>query len=93
MISFDPWQKFVIGYLLAINLITFFIFALDKIKAVNNERRISERWLWFLVLFGGPAGALVGMNIFRHKTKKLSFQAVLAVIFLLQIWLVYFVLR
>jgi len=75
-------------YLLIINLIVFFVYGLDKIKAPTNSRRVSERMLWFLALIGGSVGAIVSMHIFRHKTKKLSFQALLAVIILAQVWLV-----
>jgi len=76
-----------------INLATFVIFALDKFKARVSAHRISEKVLWMMSLLGGTGGALLAMNFFRHKTKKLSFQTVLAIIFLLQIWLVYWLIK
>lgn len=84
--------QIILIYLVIINLITFFYFGIDKMRSIRNERRISERMLWFLSLIGGSAGALLGMNYFRHKTKKLSFQAGFAVILALQILLIYFLL-
>ena len=81
-------QFIIIVYLLIINLVTFFIFALDKLKSTGTGRRISEKMLWFLALIGGSVGALLSMHFFRHKTKKLSFQAVLAVIIFLQVILI-----
>lgn len=89
MISFSSLQKFIIIYLLVINLITFFIFGLDKLKARVGSRRMRERILWVLAFLGGSVGALLGMQVFRHKTKKLSFQTVLALIILLQVWFVF----
>jgi uncharacterized membrane protein YsdA (DUF1294 family) len=61
-------------YLLAIiNLITFAAFAMDKWKAVKHRRRISEFSLLTMTFFGGTAGAVLAMLIFRHKVSKKSF--------------------
>jgi uncharacterized membrane protein YsdA (DUF1294 family) len=80
-------------YLLIINIITFGFFGFDKMRSeIADARRIREKTLWFLALIGGSAGALLGMHFFRHKTKKLSFQAVLAIILAMQIWLIYYLL-
>lgn len=76
-------------YLLVINIITFFYFGLDKLKSQLSHRRVSEKTLWILSAIGGSLGALLGMNFFRHKTKKLSFQAGIAMILAGQILLVY----
>ena len=57
-----------------------------------GARRTSENALWFSCLIGGSAGGLIGMHVFRHKTKKISFQAVLAIILVIQIAIVTFVL-
>ena len=86
------WQFILITYLLVINLITFFIFAIDKFKATRFSRRVSEKKLWFFSLIGGSVGALISMNLFRHKTKKLSFQAVLALVILLQVFVIYYII-
>lgn len=78
------------GYLLVINIVTFFYFGLDKLKSQLQHCRISEKILWILSAIGGSVGALLAMNFFRHKTKKLSFQAGIAVILAVQIFLVLF---
>jgi uncharacterized membrane protein YsdA (DUF1294 family) len=78
-------EQILLSYLLLINIIAFLLFGLDKYKARFGHRRLSERRLLVLALFGGSAGALAAMSIFRHKTKKLSFQAVLALILALQL--------
>lgn len=75
---------------MTINLVTFIYFGWDKMRSETAKaRRIPEKILWLLTLIGGSVGALSGMHLFRHKTKKLSFQAGIAVILCLQIWLIY----
>jgi len=49
---------------------------LDKRRAANGSRRISERTLHLMALLGGWPGALMGQRRFRHKTQKLSFRFV-----------------
>ncbi len=56
-----------------INGITFFIYGIDKVKAINNKYRIPEKVL-LLWAFLGPIGGLLGMQLFRHKTKKAKFK-------------------
>ncbi len=84
---------FLIAYLAVLNLLTWLAFAFDKSQSLAGRRRISERALLFLTLAGGTIGSLIGMNMFRHKTKKVSFQLPFFVIILLQVilivWLVY----
>lgn len=63
----------LIRYYLAINLITFLVWGFDKWRAQNQQWRVSERILFSLIIIGGAFGALVGMQIFRHKTKKIRF--------------------
>ena len=52
-------EKTGIEYLLAINLVTFLTFALDKWKAVHNKWRIRESVLFLLVFMGGAAGVII----------------------------------
>ena len=82
-----PSQALLI-YFLLINLISFFYIGIDKMKAQLDRRRVSEKTLWLLALIGGSLGTLIGMHFFRHKTKKISFQAILAVILAVQIFLI-----
>lgn len=78
----------VVAYFIIINLVAFFLFGVDKSRSQQTDaRRIRERTLWLSMLFGGSLGALLAMHIFRHKTKKISFQAVAAIILAGQILL------
>ena len=58
-----------------------------------HHARTRELTLWILALVGGSLGTLLGMNYFRHKTKKQSFQAVLAMILAIQVWIVYWLVK
>lgn len=57
------------AYVLLLSLITFFFYGVDKRKARKGKRRISEKTLLSMSLFGGAFGGLLGMLTFRHKTK------------------------
>lgn len=59
--------------LLLWNLIVFFLYGLDKRKAIRNQRRIPEKSLISAAFLMGGAGALLGMRVFRHKTKHRNF--------------------
>lgn len=58
-----------------LSLITFIAYAIDKLAARRGGERIRERTLHLLALCGGWPGALAGQWLFRHKTRKPSFQA------------------
>ncbi|WP_018985278.1 DUF1294 domain-containing protein [Methylophilus methylotrophus] len=53
---------------------TLIAYRLDKMAARQNNRRIPEKTLHLLALIGGWPGAIIGQKLFRHKSKKLSFQ-------------------
>lgn len=63
-------------YLISINLISFILMFIDKRKAIYNKYRIKESTLLFISLLGGCFGTLLGMYLFRHKTRKLKFKLV-----------------
>lgn len=60
-------------YLCIVNLIAFFIFGIDKLKAKRGSYRISEKTLITICAVGGALGGLLGMMIFHHKTQKPKF--------------------
>ena len=83
-------KNIVVLYFSFINIITFFTFAIDKMKSRGNSWRIPEKTLWLLTLLGGSPAALISMQYFRHKTKKLSFQAVIVLILAVQVAALFF---
>ena len=58
------------------SLIAVFLYASDKRKAQKHKWRTPEAVLLSFAFFGGAVGALLGMNLFRHKTKHWYFWAV-----------------
>ena len=56
-------------YLIVINILTFAVYGIDKWKARQGSWRISEATLLMLAVIGGTIGALLGMQVWRHKTK------------------------
>ncbi len=84
-------QKIVIIYLLIINVVTFFMYGIDKWKAKKSKQRIRETSLLGLAVLGGSIGAWSGMKVWHHKTlhKKFRFgvPAILIVQVALVVWL------
>jgi cold-shock domain protein len=70
-------------YFIAINLLTFLLYGLDKYKAIRREWRIPERALLLMAFVGGAFGALSAMRIFRHKTRKGRFRLMIPLFCLL----------
>ena len=60
--------------LIGINIVTFFYYAFDKFKAQTGRFRTPESTLHLLALLGGWAGAAFAQQLFRHKSKKLTFR-------------------
>ena len=64
---------------------TFTVYGVDKAKARRGAWRVSEKTLFLLPLLGGSVGALLGMLVFRHKTKHWYFAWGIPLILLAQI--------
>ncbi len=77
--------KNIILYLLIINFIAFLAMFIDKQKAKKGTWRIKESTLLILALIGGSIGAIIGMYVFHHKTKKAKFFIGVPLIIVLQI--------
>lgn len=60
-------------YLAAMNVLAFALMGRDKHLARARRRRIPERTLFLPVLLGGSLGGILGMAVFRHKTKHSKF--------------------
>lgn len=65
----------VLSILLAINVIAFLSFGWDKLCATKKWYRVPEANLLLLALLGGAIGAILGQQIFRHKTRKEPFRS------------------
>ena len=78
-------------WLIAINLVTFAVYGADKRRARRGAWRVPEKTLFLLPLLGGSVGAMLGMRVFRHKTKHWYFvwgvPAILLAQIALAVWL------
>ena len=81
----QPVITYLLWYLAAVNLVAFTVYGVDKAKARRGAWRVPEKTLFLLPLLGGSVGALLGMLVFRHKTKHWYFVWGIPLILLAQI--------
>lgn len=67
-----------------VNLIGFVIMGIDKRKAIKHMWRIPEKTLFLVAVLGGGLGGMLGMKVFRHKTKHMKFVIGFPSIFIIQ---------
>ena len=72
-------------YLIVINIVTFLVYGIDKVKAKQGSWRISEATLLILAVIGCSIGALLGMKIWHHKTQHKKFKYGVPTILIIQI--------
>ncbi len=68
--------SFILWLYLAVSVVTFIAYALDKQAAKSKQWRTSEQTLHILALIGGWPGALVAQKMLRHKSIKREFQII-----------------
>ena len=83
------WLAAAVIYLAAVNITAFILYGADKKKAQRGQWRIPEKTLLGVAVIGGSAGAILGMFLFRHKTKHWYFRYGLPAILIVQLALVY----
>lgn len=74
-------------YILGINVITFVIYGIDKLKAKKGQWRTPEACLLGLVVIGGSIGAYLGIKVWHHKTMHKKFKYGIPIILVLQVGL------
>lgn len=75
-------------YVAAINIVTFFLYGIDKWKAKKDKWRVTEATLIRWAVFGGSIGAWLGMKAWHHKTQHKKFQYGIPAILIAQVALV-----
>lgn len=75
------------AYLVLVNAAAVLLMLMDKQKARRGAWRIPESTLMGVALIGGSIGAILGMYLFRHKTRHLKFTLGLPLILAVQVWL------
>jgi len=74
--------------LLILNVVVFLLYGLDKQKARKNAWRIPEATLLTTAALFGGLGALLGMQVLRHKTRHVRFQILVPLFLLVQAGLI-----
>ncbi len=85
--------KWLLLWVVAINIVAFFLYGVDKRRAKRHAWRIPEAVLLGIAVAGGSIGAITGMFLFRHKTRHPAFRIGLPAILLLQIVFVILLLQ
>ncbi|RGP52951.1 DUF1294 domain-containing protein [Pseudomonas abyssi] len=67
------WWLLAYGF---VSAVSFRLYQVDKRSAETGRWRTTENTLHITELLGGWPGALVAQQVFRHKTRKVSFQVV-----------------
>lgn len=77
-------------YVIIINITGFALMGIDKFRARRKAWRIPEARLFGAALLGGSVGSIVGMYVFRHKTRHWYFVWGMPAILILQLAAAYF---
>lgn len=78
-------MRYLFYYLILINAVGFVIMLADKIKAKRGAWRIPEATLLTVAAIGGSLGTLLGMYLFRHKTKHPKFTVTVPLLLILHV--------
>ena len=89
----DLTLKIVLIYLVAINVVTFVVYGIDKYKAVRSKWRIPESTLIGLAVIGGSVGAWLGMKFWHHKTLHAKFRFGIPIILIAQVALAWWLMQ
>lgn len=92
-VSFYLENKIFIAYSVLINIVTFIVYAIDKINAIKGKSRIRIVTLLGLAFIGGSVGAWIGMYTLRHKTRVDYFTVGIPLIMIMQVMVMFFVMN
>lgn len=70
---------YLVGFVVVLNGYLFMLMGLDKKKAQQHKWRIPEKRLLLLGLIGGGLGGLLGMYVFKHKTREVTFKSIYSI--------------
>ena len=86
-------MKFLIIYLIIINLIAVIITFHDKRAAVKGTWRVKENTLLLISALGGSPAMLLTMLLIRHKTRKAKFMVGIPLILIAELIIIFLVLH
>lgn len=71
--------------LLGINAAGLVVIGFDKSLSRSASMRVPEVIIYTIALLGAVPGIIVGVHVFKHKTKKASFQFTLLLVLVAQL--------
>jgi len=74
-VFYGKLPKAVAGVYLAMSLVTFITYAIDKFAAQRGRWRTKENTLHMFALIGGWPGAFFAQTTLRHKSSKQAFKS------------------
>lgn len=83
----------MVAYYIILTIITFLVWGIDKFRAKVQQWRIPEKTLYGLIVLGGGIGALAGMSIFRHKTRKPQFKILAILSIVVHLFIFFYLLQ
>lgn len=84
-------MKYAGIYLIIINIIGLITMYKDKEFAKKHKWRVRESTIFLIALLFGSLGVLLGMKIFRHKTKHWKFLVFIPLILIVQVALTIYI--
>ena len=93
MIEPSAATSLFLPYLMIVNVLSFVVYGIDKLKAKRGKWRISETSLLLLALMGGSVGAWAGIRVWYHKTLHKKFKYGIPFIFFAQVVMVLYMLN
>lgn len=73
--------------IIGVNVITFVVYGIDKLKAKKGKWRVPETTLLLLAIIGGSVGAWCGVKVWHHKTMHAKFKYGIPLIMAVQVGL------
>ena len=77
-------SNIIVTYLIGVNIAGITLMGIDKERAITRRWRIKEKNLFLVALIGGSLGCIIGMQLFRHKTKHPTFTVGMPCILIIQ---------
>ena len=77
----------LLSCIIGVNVITFVVYGIDKLKAKKGKWRVPETTLLLLAIVGGSVGAWCGVKVWHHKTMHLKFKYGIPLIMAVQVGL------
>lgn len=84
--------RYLLICLAAVNVAAFAAMGIDKAKAKAGAWRVPEATLFLLAVLGGSVGGILGMQLFRHKTRHKTFTVGFPAILVCQLALAAYIL-